>query len=77
MWMCLVREVLADIKNDEHLKRIPVVVLTASQSNDDIAKTYDLHANCYISKPLGLEQFIKVVDAIEGFWLTIVKLPPA
>lgn len=71
------REVLADIKNDEGLKRIPVVVLTASQSNDDIVKTYDLHANCYISKPLGLPQFIKVVEAIENFWLTIVKLPPA
>ena len=70
------REVLAEIKADEHLRRIPVVILTASQSNDDILKTYDLHANCYISKPLGLAQFVKVVEAIEGFWLTIVQLPP-
>jgi CheY-like chemotaxis protein len=71
------REVLAEIKDDEHLRRIPVVVLTASQSNDDILKTYDLHANCYVSKPLGLAEFMKVVEAIEDFWLTIVKLPPA
>ena len=70
------REVLAEIKNDEQLKRIPVVILTASQSNDDIVKTYDLHANCYVSKPLGLPQFLNVVEAIENFWLTIVKLPP-
>jgi len=71
------REVLAEIKADEALKRIPVVILTASQSEEDIVKTYDLHANCYISKPLGLPQFMKVVEGIENFWLSIVKLPPA
>ena len=70
------REVLAEIKADEDLKRIPVVILTASQSEEDIIKTYDLHANCYITKPIDLSQFIKVVESIEDFWLTIVKLPP-
>jgi chemotaxis family two-component system response regulator Rcp1 len=70
------REVLAEIKADEALKRIPVVILTASQSEEDIVKTYDLHANCYIAKPINLSQFIKVVQSIEDFWLTIVKLPP-
>jgi two-component system response regulator len=69
------REVLAEIKADEHLKRIPVVVLTTSQSEEDILKAYELHANCYISKPVNLDQFIKVVQSIEAFWLTIVKLP--
>lgn len=69
------REVLADIKEDESLRRIPIVVLTASEAEIDIIKAYDLHANCYITKPIGLEQFLRVVKAIEGFWLTIVKLP--
>lgn len=69
------REVLAEIKNDDNLRRIPVVVLTTSQAEEDIAKAYHLNANCYISKPVGLEQFMKVVNAIESFWLTIVKLP--
>ena len=69
------REVLAEIKNDESLKRIPVVVLTTSQAEEDILKAYHLNANCYISKPVDLEQFMKVVNAIENFWLTIVKLP--
>ncbi|MGA7951950.1 MAG: response regulator [Gloeobacterales cyanobacterium] len=69
------REVLAEIKADDHLKRIPVVVLTTSQSEEDILKAYELHANCYISKPVNLDQFIKVVQSIEAFWLTIVKLP--
>jgi CheY-like chemotaxis protein len=69
------REVLADIKSDDALKRIPVVVLTTSQAEEDILKAYHLNANCYISKPVDLEQFIKVVNAIENFWLTIVKLP--
>jgi chemotaxis family two-component system response regulator Rcp1 len=69
------REVLAQIKADEHLKRIPVVVLTTSKAEEDIIKTYDLHANCYITKPVDLEQFIRVVKLIEDFWLTIVKLP--
>lgn len=69
------REVLADIKSDENLKRIPVVILTTSQAEEDIIKTYNLHANCFISKPIDLNQFIKVVKSIEDFWLTIVKLP--
>ena len=70
------REVLAEIKTDEDLKRIPVVILTVSKDEEDILKTYNLHANCYITKPIDLEQFIKVVRTIEDFWLTIVKLPP-
>jgi chemotaxis family two-component system response regulator Rcp1 len=69
------REVLADIKTDESLKRIPVVVLTTSKAEEDILKTYDLHANCYITKPVDLDQFVKVVKTIEDFWFTIVKLP--
>jgi CheY-like chemotaxis protein len=68
--------VLSEIKTDEHLRRIPVVVLTTSSAEQDILKTYDLHANCYITKPVDLEQFSAVVKAIEEFWLTIVKLPP-
>ena len=70
------REVLAEIKADAELRRIPVVILTTSQAEEDILKTYDLHANCYIAKPVDLDQFIKVVGSIENFWLTIVKLPP-
>jgi two-component system, chemotaxis family, response regulator Rcp1 len=69
------REVLAEVKADDHLKRIPVVVLTSSKAEEDIVKTYDLHANCYVSKPLDLDQFYKVVQAVENFWFTIVKLP--
>jgi two-component system, chemotaxis family, response regulator Rcp1 len=69
------REVLAEIKADEHLRRIPVVVLTTSSSEQDILKSYNLHANCYITKPVDLDQFIEVVKGIEDFWLTIVKLP--
>lgn len=69
------REVLAEIKADENLRRIPVVVLTTSQDEEDVYRTYDLHANCYIQKPVDLEQFVKVVKAFEEFWLTIVKLP--
>ena len=69
------REVLAEIKADEHLRRIPVVVLTTSSAEQDILKSYDLHANCYITKPVDLDQFIKIVKTIEDFWLTIVKLP--
>jgi two-component system, chemotaxis family, response regulator Rcp1 len=69
------KEVLAAIKDDESLRRIPVVILTASEAESDIMKTYDLHANCFITKPIDLDQFLKVVKAIEGFWLTIVKLP--
>lgn len=69
------REVLAQIKQDESLKRIPVVILTISKSEEDILKTYNLHANCFITKPLDLDKFIEVVQAIEDFWFTIVKLP--
>jgi CheY-like chemotaxis protein len=70
------REVLTEIKNDENLKTIPVVVLTISNAEADILKSYNLHANCYIQKPLDLVQFSKVVKSIQDFWLTIVKLPP-
>ena len=70
------REVLAEIKADPELMRIPVVVLTTSRAEVDILKTYNLHANCFITKPIDLHQFIKVVHAIEDFWFTIVKLPP-
>jgi CheY-like chemotaxis protein len=69
------RQVLAEIKNDEKLKRIPVIVLTTSKSEEDILKMYNLHANCYITKPIDLKQFMKVIKTIEEFWLTIVKLP--
>ena len=69
------REVLADIKSDDRLKTIPVVVLTVSKDEKDILKSYDLHANCYITKPLDLDSFLEVVKSIEDFWLTIVKLP--
>ena len=68
-------EVLADIKADEDLRRTPVVILTTSEAEQDIAKSYNLYANCYISKPVDLEQFMKVVKSVEEFWLTIVKLP--
>ena len=69
------RQVLAEIKADESLRRIPVVVLTSSDAEQDIFKSYDLHANCYITKPVGLDQMVECVNAIEGFWLTLVKLP--
>lgn len=69
------REVLAEIKEDPKLKIIPVVVMTTSQLEEDILKSYGLHANCYVTKPVDLEQFMKVVKAIEDFWFTIVKLP--
>ena len=69
------REVLSEIKSDETLKRIPVVILTTSQAEEDILRAYHLNANCYISKPVDLDQFMKVVKTIEDFWLTIVKLP--
>lgn len=70
------RELLADIKGDPELKTIPVVILTTSKSDEDILKSYELYANCYITKPIDLEQFIKIIKSIENFWLTIVKLPP-
>jgi two-component system, chemotaxis family, response regulator Rcp1 len=69
------REVLEEIKRDSVLRRIPVVILTTSEAEEDIVRSYDLHANCYISKPVDLDQFITVVRSIEDFWLTIVKLP--
>ena len=69
------REVLAEIKADENLKRIPVIILTISKAEEDILKTYNLHANCYITKPLDFDKFIEVVKSIEDFWLTVVKLP--
>ncbi len=69
------RGVLAEIKQDPNLKRIPVVVLTTSKAEQDILKSYELHANCYITKPVDLDQFITVVKSIENFWLTVVKLP--
>lgn len=70
------REVLAEIKADPDLRRIPVVVITSSEAEQDIFATYNLHVNCYVTKPVDLDQFIKVVRSISTFWLTIVKLPP-
>jgi two-component system, chemotaxis family, response regulator Rcp1 len=69
------REVLAEIKRDDALRRIPVVVLTTSQAEEDILRAYNLSANCYITKPVDLDQFLKVVQSIQDFWLEIVKLP--
>ena len=69
------REVLAEIKEDADLRTIPVVVVTSSEAEEDIVRSYDLHANCYIKKPVNLDQFITVVQSIEQFWLTIVTLP--
>jgi len=69
------REVLADLKNDPALKHIPVVVLTTSKAEEDILRTYDLHANCYITKPIELDRFMHVVRSIEDFWLSVVTLP--
>ncbi|MEX2158001.1 MAG: response regulator [Dehalococcoidia bacterium] len=71
------REVLAEIKDDPQLRQIPVVILTTSRAEEDIAKSYQLHANCYVTKPVDLTQFIGVVRSVEGFWLSVVKLPPA
>ena len=70
------REVLAEIKADPSLRLIPVVVLTTSQAEEDILRTYNLHANCYVTKPVDLEQFINVVKSINDFWFSVVKLPP-
>jgi two-component system, chemotaxis family, response regulator Rcp1 len=69
------REVLAEIKKDPDLCRIPVVVLTTSKAEEDILKSYEYHANCYVTKPVDLDHFFAVVKAIEDFWLNIVKLP--
>ena len=70
------REVLEDIKGDPALMHIPVVILTSSQAEEDIMRTYRLHANCFITKPVDLEQLTKVVQGIEQFWFTLVRLPP-
>lgn len=70
------RQVLAEIKSDDRFKAIPVVILTSSSADEDILKSYNLHANCYITKPIDFSQFMKVVNCIEDFWLGIVKLPP-
>jgi len=69
------REVLAEIKEDEQLKKIPVVVLTTSENKEDIARAYSHHANCYVTKPVDLEQFLRAVQSIENFWLTFVRFP--
>ncbi len=69
------REVLAEIKADPKLRFIPVVVLTTSEAENDIVKSYELHANCYITKPVDLDKFTKIVHTIEDFWLQVVKLP--
>ena len=70
------REVLEEIKSDELLKRSPVVVLTTSKAEEDVLRTYNLHANCYVTKPVDLEKFMVVVKSIDVFWLTVVTLPP-
>lgn len=70
------QEVLEEIKADEVLRRIPVVILTTSGAEEDVIRAYTLHANCYISKPIDLDQFIQVIKSIQEFWLTIVRLPP-
>ncbi len=69
------REVLQEIKNDRELKSIPVVVLTTSRAEEDVLRSYNLHANCYVTKPVNLDQFAHIVKSIEDFWLTIVRLP--
>ena len=69
------REVLREIKEEDALKRIPVVILTTSRSEEDVLRTYNLHANCYISKPVDFNRFMEVVKSIEEFWLTVVTLP--
>lgn len=70
------REVLQEVKSDRDLKNIPVVILTSSSAEEDILRSYNLHANCYINKPVDLDQFMNIVKSIENFWMTIVKLPP-
>jgi len=69
------REVLAEIKEDSRLKTIPVVILTTSQSEEDILKSYKLNANCYVTKPIDLDQFIKIIKSIDEFWFSAVKFP--
>ena len=69
------QEVLAEIKADDNLKSIPVIILTISKADEDIIKSYQLHANCFLIKPIDLNEFFEVVRSIEDFWLTLVKLP--
>jgi CheY-like chemotaxis protein len=69
-------EVLEELRMDPDLRRIPVVILSTSDSEKDVMKSYDLHANCFVTKPVGLDEFIKIVMSIENFWLSVVKLPP-
>ena len=71
------REVLSEIKAHEDLRRIPVVVLTSSEAEEDVLRSYDLHANCYITKPVDLQKFLKVVRSIKGFWFSVVTLSPS
>jgi chemotaxis family two-component system response regulator Rcp1 len=71
------KEVLAEMKADPALKHIPVVVLTTSRAEEDVLRSYNLYANCYITKPVDLDQFIRVVQSIQDYWFTIVKLPPS
>jgi len=70
------REVLARIKADEHLRRIPVVVLTTSEAEEDILRSYDLHANAYVAKPVDFESFVRVVRRVDDFYISVVRLPP-
>ena len=70
------RQVLQEIKNDEHLRHIPVVVLTTSQADEDVLRSYQLHANAYVTKPVDFDQFIKAVQQIDEFFVSVVKLPP-
>ena len=70
------RDLLREIKEDERLKQIPVVILTTSAAEEDITRSYSLHANCYVTKPLGIDQFLQVIRSIENFWFNTVKLPP-
>jgi two-component system, chemotaxis family, response regulator Rcp1 len=70
------RTVLADIKADDELKHIPVIILTTSEAEQDILRSYQLHANCYITKPVDMDQFMKVIKYVEGYWFSIVRLPP-
>ena len=70
------REVLEEVKTDEDLRRIPVVILTTSAAEADVLRSYELHANCYITKPVGLDAFLETIRSIEGFWLAVVRLPP-
>lgn len=70
------REVLKEVKEDEDLKRIPVIILTVSTAEADILRSYNLHANCYLTKPVDMDEFVKMVQTLQDFWFVIVKLPP-